>query len=216
MVRKLFFCFILYLFLGGCGKKNVKSFEGTTYRLALLELNEYGYCEQGYKRALAVIEKNSAADSSDALVLGLKATCLFRLGKLLAAQICFEQARKACKNSCLLAELDNNYACVLAALCRFAEAQVLWNGLLASKDYLTPEVALVNSGKMQVAQGLYSKALESFTKALAHAPQFVDAYYYRALVYDRIGEFGRSKDDAERVLVMEPGHAGALQLFKRR
>ena len=213
MVLRLIVCLISIGLLTGCSKKKVTGVEGTNYRIALLDLNDYGHCEQGYKRCLVSIERG-LAEQEDPLLYGLKGTCLFKLGNLAEAESSFVQALALCTNPTMKAELQNNYACLLAACKRYDAAASLWQHLETSKDYLTPEVAFVNKGKMLAQQGNNVAALDCFKRAIDKAPQFVDAHYYLALGCRQVGEGEKARKAAQEVLALAPEHQGALRLLK--
>jgi tetratricopeptide (TPR) repeat protein len=102
---------------------------------------------------------------------------------------------------------------LLVQLKRPEEALALLKELEKSKDYLTPEVACVNQGKLVIdCYRDYQKAHEHFLHALALAPSYVDAHYYAALTAYQLKDLPCAKNEVKTILFLEPDHQGARAL----
>lgn len=203
----------LLLLTASCGKKQENhKLARNHYKLALLELRESDTVPlQAGKRALSAIERAIHIDPS-AEYYAFKATLLLRLGHVDASNETFKQAISVAKQPHVLAEIKNNYACVLAEQGDHAGAQQLWQELVHDKDYLTPEVALVNQGKLAATQGEYQAAQELFARATQLAPNYIDAHFYTALVARACGDESYARNAIGTVLFLDPQHSPAREL----
>jgi tetratricopeptide (TPR) repeat protein len=55
----------------------------------------------------------------------------------------------------------------------------------------------------------FYRAITDFTKAIELNPQYAEAYNFRALAYDGLGQTGHALDDYNRALELDPGLATA-------
>jgi len=201
-------------FIGACGKKKNVQLAQSYYRLSMLELSEDLSSDQGYKKALHTIDKALACDKKPEY-LALKATILFKLNQTEDSLVCFKQSLDHEDLDPLVkSEVLNNYACALAHYGKPHEAMKIWQGLLDDQHYLTPEVALVNQGKIYIKNNNYQAAKQVFTRAVTLEPGYLDAHYYRALVAFHTKDFCEAQDEIKTVLFLEPSHPGAQQLDK--
>lgn len=53
----------------------------------------------------------------------------------------------------------------------------------------------------------YSKAIESFTKAIDLKPEYADVYYTRSLAYSETGEHEKAKADHTKAAELDPKYA---------
>ena len=72
---------------------------------------------------------------------------------------------------------------------------------------------LVRRGQDAIDQGDYQTAVEHFSAAIDHAPDFAEAYNGRATAFYLLDEFGLSLEDIRQTLILEPRHFGALSGF---
>lgn len=72
---------------------------------------------------------------------------------------------------------------------------------------------LVRRGQDAIDQGDYRTAVEHFSAAIDHAPEFAEAYNGRATAFYLLDEFGLSLEDIRQTLILEPRHFGALAGF---
>lgn len=206
------FCVVVTLFCAGCGIQKKKQLGESYYKLALLDLEEGKEGRANYAHALMTIDK-ALAYREDPAYLALKATILFIMNHEVQAQRYFSQAINQCFSPALKTNIENNYACLLAQKGESDKAYSLWEGLLENEYYTTPEVALVNQGKCLIMKQRYDEALQKLTQACERAPNYVDAYYYRALIhYFQHRNRAKAQDLLTTVLALEPNHKGALQL----
>jgi len=201
-------------FISACGKKKNIQLAQSYYRLSMLELSEDVSSDLGYKKALNHIDKALACDKKPEY-LALKATILFKLNQTEESLACFKLSLgDEAIDPLAKPEVLNNYACVLAQQGKCDEACKIWQNLLGDKHYLTPEVALVNLGKVYVQTGDYNKAKDVFTRAITLEPGYLDAHYYRALAAYQTKDYLVAKNETKTVLFLEPTHQGAQELDK--
>lgn len=209
-MRKVFVGMLVLsvLVLSSCAKKKNKKLAHNYYKLAMLELAEDQRVDVSAKKALEQVDK--ALDViQDPRYLALKATLLFQLNYMQESKEFFEKA--LCASSCdsrLKAEIMNNYACALAESNEPEKALSVWRQLEMDKDYLTPEVCMVNQakvfakkGEMQISKGLLQRAIKI-------APQYVDAHYYLALLALKTHDLSLAQEELNSLTFLEPSHPG--------
>ncbi len=69
---------------------------------------------------------------------------------------------------------------------------------------------LLQRGQEALEAEELDKAVEHFSAAIDHAPEFAEAYHGRASVYFQQEEFGLAMSDLERTLALNPAHFGAM------
>lgn len=69
---------------------------------------------------------------------------------------------------------------------------------------------LFQRGREAQEDGDIDAAIEHFTAAIDHAPEFADAYFGRAQVYFAAGQTGPALADLEKVLSLNPNHFDAI------
>lgn len=69
---------------------------------------------------------------------------------------------------------------------------------------------LLERGRDAMERGDWNRAIEHFSALVDHAPEFAEGWNARATAYFQAGQFGRSLDDIQRTLVLNPRHFGAL------
>lgn len=69
---------------------------------------------------------------------------------------------------------------------------------------------LIERGDAALEQGNLIRAVEHFTAAIDHAPDFAEAWNGRAAAYYLQGEFGLSMSDIRVALALNPQHYGAM------
>ena len=72
---------------------------------------------------------------------------------------------------------------------------------------------LLQRGSDALDAGEYQAAVEHFTAAIDHSPDFAEAYHGRATAYYLLDYYGPALDDLRQALVLEPRHFGALRGF---
>ena len=180
----------------------------------MLELAEPSQNIGSWKKALSYIDTALKTDQK-AEYYALKATILFVLGNQDKSKNLFKQALKVSENKTVRQEILNNYACVLAEGGEKEEALRLWDSLAINEDYLTPEVALVNKGKVLMEQGLAEQASQSFAQAVGYAPGYLDAQYFLALARVQLNDVKGARDSIKTILYLDKDHQGALLLAKK-
>jgi Tfp pilus assembly protein PilF len=206
--------FVLMIFAPSCRqKKNVKLAKNF-YKLAMVDLADDVDSKLSLKKALQYVEKSIEQDHQP-LYLAMKATILFRLNQYDESKKFFKLALNSCKDKLLSAEIFNNYACLLASTNGAAKAVEIWKKLENDRYYLTPEVALLNQGKVYAQNKDLKEARDCFSKSINIRPDFVDSRYYLSLVDYWLGNFNSSKDEVKTVLYLEPNHEGASDLAKQ-
>ena len=183
---KKFFRFISFLSLVclfcSCTKKHNFSLACNYYELALLELSEKPVTFFRLKRALAFLD-TALGHCQDARTHALKATILFKLSHFQEADKSFKSALALVSSSQIRDDIKNNYACLLAELNKCREAVQLWDEIVQSTTYLTPEIAFMNKGCMFLKKGMIRQAEESFLKAVEFDPQYIDARLMLIKIY---------------------------------
>lgn len=69
---------------------------------------------------------------------------------------------------------------------------------------------LVMRGEQALEQGNLIRAVDHFSAAIDHAPDFAEAWNGRATAYFLQGEYGLSIDDIRMTLALNPQHFGAM------
>lgn len=72
---------------------------------------------------------------------------------------------------------------------------------------------LLQRGTDALEAGEFEIAVEHYTAAIDHAPDFAEAYHGRATAYFLTDYYGPAIDDLRQALILEPRHFGALRLF---
>ena len=70
--------------------------------------------------------------------------------------------------------------------------------------------SLLNEGSRLVQDQKLYKAISIFTDAIELDPTWAEAWNKRATVFYMVGEFQKSQNDIDKVLVLEQRHFGAL------
>jgi len=91
----------------------------------------------------------------------------------------------------------------------------IWDELISSNHYMTPEVALFNQGKLLISKRKYELAKDKLQKALIQEPAYVDARYSLALLYNNhLKNSQDAKKEASKILQVVPLHQGARSLLE--
>ncbi|MCB9493610.1 MAG: tetratricopeptide repeat protein [Epsilonproteobacteria bacterium] len=215
MIRKYRHLFVLcsvIFFSPGCGKKGNKGLARTYHKMAVAHLTDQTMSDSSLRQALAYVDQALTLVPDAWQSLALKATLLFKLSRHQQSMDCFVRALSCCTTLQQKADVRNNYACVLAQNGKQEQALELWHELACDQHYLTPEVALVNQGKVLVEQGKFSQAKRCFADAVMRAPDFLDARYYLALVASWLDDWLLANHELENILFVAPDHAGAQAL----
>jgi tetratricopeptide (TPR) repeat protein len=69
---------------------------------------------------------------------------------------------------------------------------------------------LLQRGQEAIEAEEVDKAVEHFSAAIDHAPDFAEAYHGRASAYFQMEEFGLALSDLEHTLLLNPAHFGAM------
>lgn len=72
---------------------------------------------------------------------------------------------------------------------------------------------LLRRGQDAIDVGDYRAAVEHFSAAIDHAPDFAEAYNGRATAFYLLDELGLSLEDIRQTLILNPRHFGALSGF---
>ncbi len=211
--QKSLFVGILSLFFASCGKQEPKNEKlgKTFYTLCMLELSDRDGAPIAYKKALEYIDQALVCEKKPSY-LALRGTILINLGLFDQSLKALQDALAGNPEAALRGDIMNNIACLCAQRGDVERAIEIWNTLIADAYYLTPEVALVNMGKVCAQQGDLLRAKESFMRAITLAPSYVDAHYYLSLVAFKLSDESLVKNELQTLLFMEPKHKGAIQL----
>ena len=221
MIKKNFLIFnivFIFLFLCACGKKEEsKKLAQTYYKLALLETDEQNN-KKGLKKSLDYINKAITKEERPEY-LALKGTLLLQLNQEKEGLDCFDTALQNNPDPKIKADILNNKACLLAQLGimnnsqdKIDQAIKIWAELQCDKDYLTPEVAHFNIGKVYVHQKNYKKAQQQLSKAVTVSPNYLDAHYCLACVAYQLNDLSLARNEISTVLFLEPDHQSAKEL----
>jgi Tfp pilus assembly protein PilF len=112
-------------------------------------------------------------------------------------------------------DISNNYACLLAEKGERDKALKLFESLERDKAYMTPQVALVNQAKIYSDRKNFIKAEQKLVRAIEIAGDYVDAHFYLAKIYLRLGKRDLARRSLERLLKIEKNHKGALGLLSQ-
>ena len=215
-VKILRFC--LFVLVGtvlfiGCGKVKNKNLAQDYYKMSLLELEETS-SGAACRHSLQYINQALEHESSPQY-LAHKATLLFLLSQKEESLSCFNKLLKLRMSPTVRSEIENNYACLLAKCGKTEQAKKIFEGLEKNKNYLTPQVALVNLAKIHLEWGEQALAKQELGRAVELAPDYVDAHYYLGLVCFSTGQNDLALQSIERTIELEPAHYGALELLSR-
>lgn len=199
------------LALSGCGKKNEKK-RAAVYHQKSVEHVAWAIQQPEQERAFfckALDAINHALDLDHAPeYFALKGTILFKMGEFVQSERSFIEALKIIPSGPLRCDVLNNYACLLAQMGRDEQALGIWRMLTLDEFYITPEIALVNQGRVLALKNDYQKAKEAFLKAISLAPDYVDAHYYLMSLAQQQGELNIAKQAALSALSLAPEHQG--------
>jgi Tfp pilus assembly protein PilF len=209
----LLLVFVLF-FLSSCARRTNSRLAVEYYKMSLLELESVKSSEYSRRRALRYINK-AIDQESNSRYLAHKATLLFLLGDEKLSLRLFDSAIEKSASSEIRCEILNNYACLLADRGRKDEALSIFRRLENDKNYLTPQVALVNQAKIYFDLGDYLLAKQKLRLAVYLAGDYVDAHYYLGAVHFYLKEYDFSRRELNRVLELEVAHEGASSLLAR-
>ena len=199
---------MVVIVFSSCARKKNKQLAHNYYKLAMLELTEDQRTDVSAKKALEQLDK-ALKLVQDSRSLALKATLLFQLNYIEESRSFFERALTlSSSDSRLHAEVMNNYACVLAECNEPEKALSVWRQLEIDKNYLTPEVCMVNQAKLFVKQGDAQMAKTILQRAVKIAPQYVDAHYYLALLALKTNDRLLAQEELNMLTFLEPSHPG--------
>ncbi|MFK7757878.1 MAG: tetratricopeptide repeat protein [Flavobacteriales bacterium] len=86
---------------------------------------------------------------------------------------------------------------------RFDRAMKRYDEILAIDDQSFP--AYFNQGYLLLVHAdMYPEAVEKFTKALEHNPDYIEAYHNRGLSYKNMGKYELARADFSKVLELNP------------
>jgi len=211
-------CWFLFVCLGsilvtGCGKVKNKNLAQDYYKMSVLELEETS-SDAACRHSLQYINLALEHEVSPHY-LAHKATLLFLLNQKEESLLCFNRLLKLRMLPTVRTEIENNYACLLAKCGKTEQAKQIFEGLEKNKNYLTPQVALVNLAKIYLEGGEHLFAKQKLERAVELAPDYVDAHYYLGLVCFSSGKHDLALQSLERTIDLEPSHSGALALRSR-
>lgn len=205
--------FLGLFFFSSCGKKNTnKKLSLNYYKMSILEL-EQSRGEHAYRKALRYIDMALKHEYAPHY-LAQRATLLFLLNKEKESVKCFEQALQLSMPADMRADILNNYACVLGKRGDTKRALVFFESLEHDKNYLTPEVALVNQARIYYDEGDLVKAQKKLTLATQYAPDYVDAYYYLGKIYVDLKNYRSAVQALDKTIQLEPRHKAAISLHE--
>lgn len=198
--------------LASCGKEPNKKLANEYYKMSLAHFDADVVSPDTYRRSLADINEALGCDEQPQF-FAHKATLLLLLGNEKESLAVFQKAL-ACEGLIqpVRMEILNNYACALARSKKTNEARELFEQLERDKDYLTPEVAMVNQAKLYCDAHDFVHADEKLQGAIRLAPDYVDAHYYRAAVLYQLKDYDAALVAVDKTLALETAHQGALEL----
>jgi len=201
-------------FLCSCGKHDSTKLAQTHFKMAFLEASQQDKDPNALVKGLAHLEKallyNKKPD-----YMALKATLLFKLGYFNKSKKSFIKALDLDPEPGLRAEIENNFACLLAQIGELTQAKILWTSVGRNPAYQTPEVAFVNVGKVSASENRLSDARDMFAKAINLSPSYIDAHFYKGLVSYQLSDMSDAREEMKVVLMLEPEHQGAKQIIQR-
>ena len=205
---------LVVVLVAGCGKQKNTPLAETYFKMAFLELSEQPDQPGAIKRALAHCDQ-ALQQEKKAEFYALKATLLFKLGDFSASRQAYQQALALHPDQPVRAEIENNYACLLAQMGQGAAAQQMWRLLTENVSYQTPEVAWVNLGRSYATEQNLIQAKHALEQAVVLEPSYLDAHYYLAVVAQRLGDVVLARQQADLVLATAPEHTGAAALARQ-
>ena len=96
-----------------------------------------------------------------------------------------------------------------------AKALQIFTQLTTDIHYLTPEVALVNLGKMYTEKNDFKRAQSYFQQAVAAVPGYLDAHFYLAWAAYINKNISLAKQEIKTLLYLDPG-CKAAKLFEEK
>ena len=213
ILRVFLFVFVGSVLFIGCGKVKNSNLAQDYYKMSMLELEE-ATSDTACRHSLQYINQALEHESSPQY-LAHKATLLFLLSQKDESLSCFNKLFKLRMSPTIRSEIENNYACLLAKCGKTEQAKQIFERLEKNKNYLTPQVALVNLAKIYLECGEQALAKQKLERAVELAPDYVDAHYYLSLVCFSSGQNDLALQSIERTIDLEPAHGGALELRSR-
>lgn len=206
------------LFLTSCSKRNNVNLAKNFYEQSIVEAQD-----GKLKNALQIINK-SLEIKPDPNSYALKATILYQLKEYHESLPIFQKIISDKKIlPTLKADLMNNQACALLAIHKESEAKLIWEQLISDKNYISPEVAWFNLGLLEFKESINNKynvsnllkSKEFFTKATSLAPEYVDAYFYLALVLCYLKDYSIAKNLLLHLITISPEHEAGKNLLNQ-
>jgi tetratricopeptide (TPR) repeat protein len=167
------------------------------------------YYHKGYFYMDSAIQYLEAAlkaghDPSDVYeYLGLAYSQLTRYDKSVEM---FQNALKTNQSDALYMTVAQSYI----HMSDFSDAEkYLQQAIVITRDVTVEEKSRFLLGDMYVKQKEYQKAIDQYTSILTKNADSADAYYYRGLVYQEMGDTVRARAEWRKAIRLEPTHAGA-------
>jgi len=223
MKKQSFILFlILILIIPSCSnKKNIPLAKNYS------EQSKFEAEQDNIRQALQLVDKSIELENKPES-LAYKVTLLYQLQD-------FKQCCALCKKIIndkktpvtLKADTLNNYACSLLALGKEDKAQEIWQELTKNKNYLSPEVAWLNLGRLELLNAIRNKdqdvlfnefivkANKSLSKAVMLSSEYVDASYYLAITYIYLNNLQKAQNILEDILLFVPDHKLAQSLLSQ-
>ncbi len=177
-----------------------------------------------YHQALVAVEKNPREalnlinKSLDNYVIPrakvFKATLLFQIEEYQESLNLFEIIIND-KNTpeALRADALNNYACALQASDKLDQAETVWKNLTTNKHYISPELASLNLGLLNLKKNNLKDSINFFNKAIKISPDYIDAYYWLTIVLIKLKEWKPANKIVKELLSLAPEHDKAKDLL---
>jgi len=189
----------LFLFLGGCGSKtppsNASEDPFVHYRLGDTHLKA-GRLEQ----AIEEFEKSVALDPLNPVFYNYLGLAYFFDERYSAAIQVFNRALQLNPN---FTDVHNNLGMVYSEMGDKERARAEFQQVIRAKEYLTPEVAYYNLGKLSLTDKDYEEAAFFFQKALESNPNLHKAHERLAFTYELMGRLDEAEKEYQEALKLE-------------
>jgi tetratricopeptide (TPR) repeat protein len=88
-----------------------------------------------------------------------------------------------------------------------------FNAYVLSGNNDVPDMIEMDRGHLYSKCGFHDKAIQDFSKLIYDCPIFLTAYEWRAIEYEKLGEFEKAKADRDKIYEMKNNDGGYIEHF---
>lgn len=205
----------LCLFIASCA--TTPSAEKRKEADAYYDLGLSYFQEGRYQDAYVTLQKSLELDARKKEVLYVIGLVHMKFDDLDKAETMFREAIDIDRD---YPEAHNALGVIYTRQKRWDDAISEFQSALRNPLYREPELAYYNLGTAYFRTGNYALAVKSYRDALKRAPNMFNAYYYVALAFNSLGNYGEAADSLSAGLSSDPQILGdrqkAFNVFRTR